>query len=462
MSGHSRDLRAGISSESRLPGIPITLQTPIAWPGPPPHAADVVVIGGGIVGLASAWHLARAGLRTVLVEKGRLGAEQSGRNWGWIRQQGRDLAELPIMMEANRLWNGLAAPLKERIGLTTPGVLYMARDAAEMARFEAWAAHGAAHGLDTRVLTGAEVADLLPGASETWLGGLHTASDMKAEPWRAVPALARAAVQDGLRIVEGCAARGLERSGGRISGVVTEGGTIRTSEVVVAGGAWSRLLLQREGVAIPQLSVRATVCATHPVEGGPAVCGGDDRIGFRRRSDGGYTLAASAFHELYVGRDAFASLRAYLPQLRRDPFGTRFRARAPMGYPDAWSTPRRWDLGRPSPFEAMRILDPAPHMGKVAEVLGHFGALFPGLGELRLRAAWGGMIDTMPDTVPVIDRAGGLTIATGMSGHGFGIAPGVGRVVADLVRGRPPGHDLSRFRLARFTDGAPIDFGAGL
>ena len=450
------------SAGDRLPGIPITVRTPVAHPGPPPHEADVVVIGGGIVGLASAWHLARAGLRTVLVEKGRLGGEQSGRNWGWIRQQGRDLAELPIMMEANRLWNNLAAPLKESIGLSTPGVIYMAGDEAELARFEAWAAHAGEHQLDTRLLTGDEVAALLPGASQRWLGGLHTPSDMKAEPWLAVPALARAAVQDGLRIVEGCAARGLERSAGRISAVVTEGGTIRTSEVVVAGGAWSRLFLQREEVRIPQLSVRATVCATHPVEGGPTVCGGDDRIGFRRRSDGGYTLAPSSFHELFVGRDAFRSLRAFLPQLRRDPLGTRLKPAAPKGYPDAWATPRRWDLGHPSPFEAMRVLDPAPRMDKAEEALARFRTLFPSLGDLRLRAAWAGMIDTMPDVVPVIDREGGLTIATGMSGHGFGIGPGVGRVVADLVRGRPPGHDLSRFRRTRFTDGSSIDFGAGL
>ena len=81
---------------------------------------------------------------------------------------------------------------------------------------------------------------------------------------------------------------------------------------------------------------------------------------------------------------------------------------------------------------------------------------------MRLRAAWAGMIDTMPDVVPVIDRVAavpGLTVATGMSGHGFGIGPGVGRIVADLVLGRPPGHDLTRFRLGRFSDGSPIELG---
>ena len=94
-----------------------------------------------------------------------------------------------------------------------------------------------------------------------------------------------------------------------------------------------------------------------------------------------------------------------------------------------------------------------------------FSELFPGLAAPRIKLAWAGMIDTMPDVVPVIDRADalpGLTIATGMSGHGFGIGPGVGRVVADLVTGRDVGHDLSRFRLGRFTDGSRLLPGASL
>lgn len=87
------------------------------------------------------------------------------------------------------------------------------------------------------------------------------------------------------------------------------------------------------------------------------------------------------------------------------------------------------------------------------------------MGRPRLRAAWAGMIDTMPDVVPVVDRVAslpGLTIATGMSGHGFGIGPGMGRVVADLVAGGDPGHDLARFRLSRFTDGSALVPGPSL
>lgn len=100
-------------------------------------------------------------------------------------------------------------------------------------------------------------------------------------------------------------------------------------------------------------------------------------------------------------------------------------------------------------------------LGKVQDA---FAAAFPALGRPRLKTAWAGMIDTLPDVVPVVDHApiSGLTIATGMSGHGFGIGPGMGRVVADLVAGAAVGHDLSRFRLSRFSDGSKIAPGPSL
>ena len=113
----------------------------------------------------------------------------------------------------------------------------------------------------------------------------------------------------------------------------------------------------------------------------------------------------------------------------------------------------------------MRILNPAPDMAALAAVQEAFAAALPALGRPKLRMAWAGMIDTMPDVVPVIDRVAavpGLVIATGLSGHGFGIGPGLGRVVADLVQGRNPGHNLHRFRLSRFADGSKIIIGPSL
>ncbi|MGB5068492.1 MAG: FAD-binding oxidoreductase, partial [Albidovulum sp.] len=235
--------------------------------------------------------------------------------------------------------------------------------------------------------------------------------------------------------------------------------------VVLAGGSWSALLARRHGVNLPQLSVRATVSATVPLPEVFAGAAADSHFAFRRRKDGGYTLTAGTSHEFFIGPDAFRHLRSFWPQIRRDLSSTKIYPWGPADYPDSWGTPRRWSADAVSPFERMRVLNPAPNMAPIEKIRDLFAAAFPGVGRPGIAAAWAGMIDTLPDLVPVIDHAAalpGLTIATGLSGHGFGIGPGVGRVVADLVMGKPAGHDITRFRLSRFSDGTPVTIGPSL
>ena len=413
----------------------------------------------------TAWYLAKAGQKVVLCEKGRIAGEQSSRNWGWVRQQGRDPAELPIAMEANRIWQGLAKESGEDLGFRQTGVLYLANTEKDLAGFENWLQFAKAHQLDSKMISRAEVSSMLPYAKADWPGGLWTASDGRAEPSVAVPALARHAARLGVTIIEDCAVRALDLADGRVNGVMTEKGRIACDHVVMAGGAWSSLFLCRHGVGIPQLSVRATVAATEPM---PEIFAGqaaDNNFAFRRRADGGYSLALGSFHELFVGPDAFRRLPKFLPQLKANPFGTSYKPWAPGHYPDAWSTKRRWNADDESPFEKMRILNPAPNAGAVKKMQTYFASAFPALGEPKIKLAWAGMIDSMPDIVPVIDHAPsikGLVIATGMSGHGFGIGPAFGRTIADLVLGKPPVHDMTRFHFSRFTDGSKIELGPSL
>ncbi len=361
------------------------------------------------------------------------------------------------MMEASRMWDELPGECGADLGFRRTGVLYVANTAKDMAGYETFMGHAREHQLDTRLLSRAEVMAMLPGASGAWprgmVGGMWTASDGRAEPWVAVPAMARAAAAAGVVMVEDCAVRCLDLAAGRVAGVVTEKGRIGCDAVVLAGGAWSSLFLRNHGVEIPQLSVLASVAQTVPM---PEVFAGsatDSHFAFRRRQDGGYSIAPNDLHEFFIGPDAFRHFRRFLPQVWADPFAQRFRAAAPAGYPDAWGTARRWSGDAASPFEAIRVLDPKPSLAALERVRAGFAAAFPALGKPKIASAWAGMIDTMPDVVPVVDRIAalpGLVLATGMSGHGFGIGPAFGRVVADLVTGGAVGHDLTAFRQARF------------
>ncbi len=445
--------------------FPINADSPVEHAGPLPEAADVVVIGAGVAGVASAIYLNRRGLRVVLVEKGRVAGEQSSRNWGWIRQQGRDPDELPIMVEARRLWKELAADSGEDFGLTESGVTFLAEKPRDMADFEAWLPHARANDVDTHLMSAAELRAMIPEMRGRFHGALLTPSDMRAEPWLAVPALARLAAREGVCVVENCAARRLDMQGGKVAGLVTEAGRIAAPQVLLTGGAWSALFLRAHGVTLPQLSVRATAAATAPMpqfhNGGVA----GDKVAFRRRADGGYTIAASGFHDLFIGPDAFRNLPKYLPVLGEHPLQTRYRVAAPKGFPDAWGTPRRWAADEETPFERMRILNPDPNPVFLRRFSDAFAQLLPEFAPVKLRGAWAGMIDMMPDVVPVLgpcDAVPGLWIGTGLSGHGFGIGPGVGRVLADMIAGNAPGQDVARFRLSRFTDGTRIRPGPAL
>ena len=135
----------------------------------------------------------------------------------------------------------------------------------------------------------------------------------------------------------------------------------------------------------------------------------------------------------------------------------RWRALRPGGL-QAWragfDTRSRWALDRVTPMERMRILNPAPSKRLIAETLAAGRNLLPALRDLPVQAEWAGFIDSTPDGVPVIDTdtgLPGLTIAAGLSGHGFGIGPGVGHLVADMLLGRAPITEVAQYRLARFN-----------
>lgn len=420
-----------------------------------PKSADVVVMGAGIAGISTALELAERGLKVVVVEKGEVAAEQSSRNWGWVRQMGRDAREIPLMQESLKLWHGMNARVGAETGFKVCGISYLAQNEKEQADNEAWLNnHARPAGIDSTMVSGTALDAIIPGASKSFTSGLYTLSDARAEPFIAVPAMARVLQKKGGQIFTNCAARGVETTGGVVSAVVTERGTITCRAAVLAGGYWSRHFLANLDIAFPQLGVLGSVQRTTPLENGYSTTFSGDKFAVRKRADGGFTVTHNITSTIDIVPASFKYFMQFLPALSLNWRGFRFRVG--RQFIMEAKLKRRWALDEASPFETVRILDPEPSHKILDEALSRLKDVLPAFAPAQVAERWGGMIDATPDAVPVISaivKLPGLYMASGFSGHGFGIGPGAGKLMAQLVTGETPCVDPSPFRFTRFSDG---------
>ena len=366
------------------------------------------------------------------------------------------------MAEALRIWSGLDQRIGRDTGYRRAGILFTCATDLQYAQHEQWNRNLEGYQLDSRMLSQREFKDMFPGANLPLKGALYTAADGRAEPQKAAPAIAEAARDRGAHVLTECAVRGIETSGGAVSGVVTERGPIACKAVVLAGGAWSSLFAGNLGVDFPQLKVMNSVLRTKPLEGGPeqAIWHGDFAI--RRRQDGGYTIASGHENVVSIVPASFRYARAFLPALMKEWRSLNFRFG--LRFLDEARIATRWSLDDPSPFEYNRVLDPVPSRALSDRALAAAIRTFPALAQARVAQRWAGYIDVSPDAVPVIsavDKVPGFYLASGFSGHGFGIGPAAGRLMADLVTNRTPLVDPTNFRFGRFSDGSKIELISG-
>lgn len=416
-----------------------------------PSSADVVIVGGGIVGVTAALSLAERGISVVLVEKGHIGCEQSSRNLGWIRKTSRHSNDVPLALAADKLWAEMASRVGRDVGYQQAGILFLSKTREQLVMHQRWLESVASLSLDSKILTPSDIEKLVPGGQNNWLGGLYTPSDGYAEPTIAVAAIAKAAMKKGAIFIQHCALRTLIRKNGQVIGVHTEKGDIKCQQVLLAGGAWSRRFLGNLGVSLPTLPLICSVLRTKPMEGPTNIAVGGPDFSFRKHKGGGFIITQRGKLDAPITLDHLLIGHKYFEQLR----GQASFLKVGLGkyFFEDLKLSRRWKAKGASPFEKVRVNDPQANTFLNQQALDNLAKAWPIFKDAEIEEAWAGVIDVTPDSVPVIDKIDtipGLTVATAFSGHGFGTGPAAGQLAADLIANVTPIIDPTPYRFERF------------
>lgn len=381
--------------------------------------AEVVIVGGGVNGSAIAYHLARAGVSVTVFDLAEPAVEPSA-SWasaGGVRQQGRDPREWPLTLEASRRWAGLAAELGSDIGFAQGGHLHLVERAADLPALEARVAREQAAGMPIQIITGAELREVAPTITTTAIAGAYTPSDGQANPTATTLAFAAAARRHGATYRVATRVDSLAVESGRVVGLVTAAGERFAADwTIVAAGAWTNRLLARHGLGLP-IRPRApqmllTDAATPRLK--PTVTGVGRQLSLKQLPTGEYFIGGGWPSDVFE-RDGGLSCRV------RD-----------TSIAGSWAV--------------------------ATDVV-------PDVARQRVARAWCGLEAQSFDGVPLIGPAPGLAglyLAVGFSGHGFQIAPAVGRTVADAIQGRPTPElaELDPARAAAFDAEAVAAFKA--
>jgi sarcosine oxidase, subunit beta len=370
--------------------------------------ADVIIIGGGVNGCAAAYYLAKAGQKNVIVLEGSpsIGHGASSRNGGGVRQSGRDVRELPYAMYGIRnMWPTLSEELGADVEYCQAGNLRLGKTPAHMEKLKTLADSARSVGLDVEMIDAKEAHERNPFLSEDVIGASWCPTDGHANPLRTTLAYYRRALDMGVQFVTDAPVTGLKKLGGVLRRVITEDGTVFEAEtVILCAGYESRAISRTVGIELPLSRFFDEALVTEARE--PMF---DMMLG----------VATGDFYGHQAVNGTFV-------------FG------AECGLEDFYDTEpgdnRTFPLTMSTCCRAILSYIPALH-------------------DISVVRSWGGWLDMSPDGVPVlgkIDEVPGLIIAAGFNGHGFGTAPAVGLMLAQMAMDQPTVVDLSALRYDRF------------
>jgi glycine/D-amino acid oxidase-like deaminating enzyme len=417
--------------------------------------ADVVVIGGGIIGCATTYYLARRGRRVILCEQKDIASEQSSRAWGYVRQQGRHPYEVPLAKAAMLIWDGLSGELQADTEFVRGGILAVGETEADAAKFRAAANVATEYKLTTRLVGADEIRDLVPELAGNWNCGLYTAGDGHAEPAKTTRAFAAAAARQGASIRTRTRVVEISLKDNKVQGVLTESGPLNAATVVCASGLNGYKFLKRLGLNVPVRSGRSNVIETNPTSFTNRTAVWGPYIAYRPTGHDTYYVGngyrvAGGHHDITI--ESFSNLSLFLPTYVRN----WSRLHLSLG-PEFYADIKQKIAGL---FDSsMRI----PHYGEPrvsqsrAEYFEReFYKLMPHLAGLGVKRAWAGTVDLTPDVLPAVGKfkmVDGLYVATGLSGHGFALGPILGKMLSEYVLDGTPSIDLSGLDPHRFAEG---------
>jgi len=416
--------------------------------GDKPQKADALVVGGGLIGLAAALELARQGAKVTCLEADHFGAHQSAQNWGFVRKQGRALAEIPLMLDAISRWSHLSDYLGSDVQWVQGGNLAVFETAVEEKQYQNWLNSASDFDIDSKLLRQNEINKIVPGWKRNIRGALFSPSDGHAEPSAVIEAYLYACRNAGVNLVQGAEAQSLITRGSVVVGAKVCGQTYQADTTVVTVGSSTRKLLSTIDIDFPQSFVTGTVSLTTPTEPLTKSTVWGNGFSFRQRQDGRVVCSVGGGGVVRLSPDLVAQIPLFLTAFKKN--WRRFSIRPSLAL--ATELPKLLQgrsgirsTGAPTP--AVRRSEGSTALRKLQETV-------QGLDDLTIEHSWAGIIDSTPDGNPVIDSTpgpGGLVVVGGFSGHGYGLVPTVGQITADLVAGAKTSFDLHPFRLGRFV-----------